>query len=33
MPPFSLKNIDHVVLRVRDMQNSLRFYTQVIGCD
>ncbi|HGM5056366.1 TPA: VOC family protein [Serratia marcescens] len=33
MPPFSLKNIDHVVLRVRDMQNSLRFYTQVVGCE
>ncbi|KYQ98576.1 lactoylglutathione lyase [Serratia plymuthica] len=33
MPPFSLKTIDHVVLRVRDMQNSLRFYTQIVGCE
>ncbi|ALD44871.1 VOC family protein [Serratia sp. TSA_130.2] len=31
--PFNLQQLDHVVLRVRDMQNSLRFYTQVIGCD
>ncbi len=33
MRPFNLQQLDHVVLRVRDMQNSLRFYTQVIGCD
>lgn len=33
MPPFSLKTIDHVVLRVRDMQKSLHFYTQIVGCD
>ncbi|MBI6135591.1 VOC family protein [Serratia marcescens] len=32
MPPFSLKTIDHVVLRVRDMQKSLHFYTQIVGC-
>ncbi|HBB9123878.1 VOC family protein [Serratia marcescens] len=31
--PFSLKTIDHVVLRVRDMQKSLHFYTQIVGCD
>ncbi|MBH3249203.1 VOC family protein [Serratia marcescens] len=33
MPPFSLKTIDHVVLRVRDAEKSLRFYTQTLGCD
>ncbi|HGE6739651.1 TPA: VOC family protein [Serratia marcescens] len=33
MRPFSLKTIDHVVLRVRDMQKSLHFYTQIVGCD
>ncbi|MBH2797826.1 VOC family protein [Serratia marcescens] len=31
--PFNLQRLDHVVLRVRDMQNSLRFYTQIVGCD
>lgn len=33
MRPFNLQRLDHVVLRVRDMQNSLRFYTQIVGCD
>ncbi|HEJ6930089.1 TPA: VOC family protein [Serratia marcescens] len=33
MRPFSLKTIDHVVLRVRDMQKSVHFYTQIVGCD
>jgi glyoxylase I family protein len=32
MPPFALKQIDHVVLRVRDRDASLRFYCDVLGC-
>ena len=32
MPPFALKQIDHVVLRVRDKEASLRFYCDVLGC-
>lgn len=31
-PPFALKQIDHVVLRVRDKDASLRFYCDVLGC-
>jgi len=31
-PPFALKQIDHVVLRVRDREASLRFYCDVLGC-
>ena len=31
-PPFSLEGLDHVVLLVRDMAESQRFYEQVIGC-
>lgn len=31
-PPFSLKQIDHIVLRVRDIEASLRFYQDVLGC-
>ncbi len=27
-----IRSIDHVVLRVRDIQRSLRFYTEVLGC-
>ncbi len=27
-----VRSIDHVVLRVRDIQRSLRFYTEVLGC-
>jgi glyoxylase I family protein len=30
--PFELKQIDHVVLRVRDREASLRFYCDVLGC-
>ncbi|OKB66341.1 lactoylglutathione lyase [Serratia marcescens] len=33
MPPFSLKNIDHVVLRVCDPAKSLLFYTRTLGCE
>ncbi|MFO1467394.1 MAG: VOC family protein [Steroidobacteraceae bacterium] len=32
MPPFILRKLDHVVLRVRDLQTSLRFYMDVLGC-
>ena len=32
MPPFLIRNIDHVVLRVVDLERSLRFYRDVLGC-
>lgn len=31
-PPFRLRAIDHVVLRVHDLEASLRFYCGVLGC-
>jgi glyoxylase I family protein len=31
-PPFRLRQLDHVVLRVRDLDASLRFYRDVLGC-
>lgn len=30
--PFTLKQIDHVVLRIRDLEKSLAFYRDVLGC-
>lgn len=30
--PFRIKQIDHVVLRIRDLNASLRFYRDVLGC-
>jgi len=30
--PFTLKHIDHVVLRIRDLEKSLVFYRDVLGC-
>ncbi len=30
--PFALKAIDHVVLRVADLQRSLDFYCGILGC-
>lgn len=30
--PFELVGIDHVVLRVADLEKSLDFYTRVLGC-
>ncbi|MGN6516565.1 MAG: VOC family protein [Rhizomicrobium sp.] len=30
--PFKLKHIDHVVLRIRDLEKSLAFYRDVLGC-
>ncbi len=32
MPPFQLKALDHVVLRVRDIEASLAFYRDALGC-
>ena len=32
IPPFKLRALDHVVLRVRDLPASLRFYCDVLGC-
>jgi glyoxylase I family protein len=31
-PPFDVQRIDHLVLRVRDLARSIRFYGQVLGC-
>jgi glyoxylase I family protein len=31
-PPFQLAQIDHVVLRVRDIATMQRFYCDVLGC-
>lgn len=33
MRSFSIQRIDHVVLRVRDIEHSLAFYTSVLSCD
>ncbi|MCL7713779.1 VOC family protein [Stenotrophomonas mori] len=30
--PFSVLRIDHVVFRVRDLQRSIAFYRDVLGC-
>jgi glyoxylase I family protein len=30
--PFQIKQIDHVVLRIRDLDASLHFYCDVLGC-
>ncbi|NLA52198.1 MAG: VOC family protein [Alcaligenaceae bacterium] len=32
MCPFTIHNIDHIVLRVNDMQRSLDFYVGLLGC-
>ncbi len=32
MSGFSVKRLDHLVLRVRDIARSLQFYQQVLGC-
>lgn len=29
---FAIKQLDHVVLRVADMDRALRFYVEVLGC-
>ena len=30
--PIPLMGIDHVVIRVRDLEPMLAFYTEVLGC-
>lgn len=30
--PFRVKHIDHLVLRVSDLERSIAFYEQVVGC-
>ena len=30
--PFSIENLDHVVVRVTDFDRAIRFYTEVLGC-
>lgn len=30
--PVTLRRLDHVVLRVRDLDDALRFYRDVLGC-
>ncbi len=32
MPPFALRKLDHIVLRIRDLDASLDFYCDVLGC-
>ena len=32
MSPFTLRGLDHLVLRVVDVQRMLRFYLDVLGC-
>ena len=32
MTAIEIRGLDHVVLRVADMERSLRFYCQVLGC-
>lgn len=29
---FAIRNLDHVVVCVRDMERALKFYTEVLGC-
>ncbi len=31
--PFAVQKIDHLVLRVRDLEASITFYAEVLGCD
>jgi glyoxylase I family protein len=31
--PFRVREIDHVVLRVRDLERMIEFYSRVLGCD
>jgi catechol 2,3-dioxygenase-like lactoylglutathione lyase family enzyme len=32
MPPFAVQQIDHLVLRVRDLERSVAFYQAALGC-
>ncbi|MDX1649084.1 MAG: VOC family protein [Myxococcota bacterium] len=31
-PPFALRGLDHVVLRVRDAERAIAFYRDALGC-
>jgi len=33
MPPFTIQRIDHIVLRVADLQRSIDFYARVFGAE
>lgn len=33
MPAFSIRQLDHLVLRVQDLPRSIAFYRQVMGCE
>lgn len=33
MPPFAVQHIDHLVLRVQDLERSITFYRQALGCE
>lgn len=33
MPPFSVQRIDHIVLRVQDLERSIRFYAELLACE
>ena len=33
MPPFTIHHIDHIVLRVADLQRSIDFYDRVFGAE
>ncbi|MCJ8207061.1 VOC family protein [Pseudomonas sp. RGM2987] len=33
MSNFTVQHIDHIVLRVKDLERSLTFYTSVLGCE
>jgi glyoxylase I family protein len=32
-PPFAVQRIDHVVLRVRELERSIAFYRALLGCE
>src|SRR5690242_6848125 len=32
IPAFAIERIDHLVLRVTDLERAITFYTQVLGC-
>ncbi|MBD9562888.1 VOC family protein [Pseudomonas sp. PDM09] len=33
MQPFTIKHIDHIVLRVKDLERSITFYGEVLGAE